>query len=66
LRIQGIVIKEGDPLMIRSRGGLTQIVPANRVAGRQPMKESLMFTPAQLGLTPQNVADLIAFLRAGT
>ena len=66
LRIQGIVIKEGDPLMIRSRGGLTQIVPANRVAARQPMKESLMFTPAQLGLTPQNVADLIAFLRAGT
>jgi hypothetical protein len=30
------------------------------------MKESLMFTPAQLGLTAQNVADLIAFLRAGS
>ena len=64
LRIQGIVIKEGDPLMVRSRGGLTQIVPAKRVASRSPMTESLMYTPAQLGLTSQNVADLIAFLRA--
>jgi putative heme-binding domain-containing protein len=63
LRIQGIVIKEGDPLMVRSRGGLTQIVPAKRVASRSRMTESLMFTPAQLGLTAQNVADLIAFLR---
>ena len=64
VRIQGIVIKEGDPLMVRSRGGLTQIVPAKRVASRSPMTESLMYTPAQLGLTAQNVADLIAFLRA--
>jgi putative membrane-bound dehydrogenase-like protein len=65
LRIQGIVIKEGDPLMVRSRGGLTQIIPATRVAERRRMMESLMFTPAQLGLSAQNVADLIAFLRAG-
>jgi putative heme-binding domain-containing protein len=63
VRIQGIVIKEGDPVMVRSRGGLTQIVPAARVASRTRMTESLMFTPAQLGLTAQNVADLIAFLR---
>jgi putative membrane-bound dehydrogenase-like protein len=64
LRIQGILIKEGDPLMMRSQGGLTQIIPAKRVAARRRMTESLMFSPAQLGLTVQNVADLIAFLRA--
>jgi len=64
LRIQGILIKEGDPLMMRSQGGFTQIIPANRVAERRRMTESLMLTPAQLGLTAQNVADLIAFLRA--
>ena len=28
------------------------------------MKESLMMSAAQLGLTPQDVADLVAFLRA--
>jgi putative membrane-bound dehydrogenase-like protein len=63
LTIQGILIKEGDPLMIRSQGGFTQIVPASRLAGRRRMTDSLMLTAAQLGLTAQDVADLIAFLR---
>jgi putative membrane-bound dehydrogenase-like protein len=62
--IQGVVVKEGDPMMIRSMGGLTQIVPANRVTGRRRLKESMMMSAAQLGLTPQDVADLIAFLRS--
>ena len=62
--IQGVVIKDGDPLMIRSMGGVTQIVPANRLAGRRRMKESLMMSGAQLGLTAQDVADLVAFLRS--
>jgi putative membrane-bound dehydrogenase-like protein len=64
LTIQGVVIKEGDPLMIRNMGGATQIIPANRVASRRRMKESLMMSAAQLGLTAQDVADLVAFLRA--
>ena len=64
LRIQGLLIKEGDPLMMRSQGGITQIIPASRVAGRRRLGSSLMMTPAALGLTAQNVADLIAFLRA--
>jgi len=63
LTIQGLLIKEGDPLMIRSQGGFTQIVPATRVANRRRMTESLMMSAAQLGLTAQDVADLIAFLR---
>ena len=32
LTIQGMLIKEGDPLMMRSMGGVTQIIPADRVA----------------------------------
>jgi putative membrane-bound dehydrogenase-like protein len=64
LTIQGLLIKEGDPLMIRSQGGFTQIVPTNRVASRRRMTDSLMMSAAQLGLTAQDVADLIAFLRA--
>ena len=62
LTIQGILIKEGDPLMIRNMGGVTQIVPANRVATRRRMAESLMMSPSQLALTAQDVADLVAFL----
>jgi len=60
--IQGLLIKEGDPLMMRSMGGLTQIIPADRVASRRRMADSLMMSAAQLGLTTQDVADLVAFL----
>jgi putative membrane-bound dehydrogenase-like protein len=61
--IQGLLIKQGDPLMMRNMGGVTQIIPADRVAARRRMKESLMMSAAQLGLTAQDVADLVAFLR---
>jgi putative membrane-bound dehydrogenase-like protein len=63
LTIQGVLIKQGDPLMMRSMGGLTQIIPADRVASRRRMSESLMMSAGQLGLTAQDVADLVAFLR---
>ena len=63
LTIQGVVIKEGDPLMMRSMGGITQIIPMDRVASRRRIPESLMMSAAQLGLTTQDVADLVAFLR---
>jgi putative membrane-bound dehydrogenase-like protein len=61
--IQGVLIKQGDPVMIRSMGNITQVIPADRITGRRRMKESLMMSAAQLGLTAQDVADLIAFLR---
>jgi putative heme-binding domain-containing protein len=64
LTIQGLQIKQGDPLMMRSMGGVTQIIPADRVATRRPMQRSLMMSAAQLGLTAQDVADLVAFLRS--
>jgi putative heme-binding domain-containing protein len=63
LTIQGLLIKEGDPLMMRSMGGVTQIVPASRVSARERMTRSLMMGAGQLGLSAQDVADLIAFLR---
>jgi putative heme-binding domain-containing protein len=64
LTIQGVLIKEGDPLMMRSMGGITQIIPADRVASRRRMQQSLMMSAAQLGLTAQDVADIVAFLRS--
>jgi putative membrane-bound dehydrogenase-like protein len=64
LTIQGLLIKQGDPLMMRSMGGVTQIVPNNRVAARRNMGTSLMMSAAQLGLTAQDVADLVAWLRS--
>ena len=62
LTIQGVLIKQGDPLMMRSMGGVTQIVPLNRVGSRRRLPGSLMMSAAQLGLTEQDVADVVAFL----
>jgi putative heme-binding domain-containing protein len=64
LTIQGVLSKDGDPLMMRSMGGITQIVPASRVMSRRRTPGSLMMSAAQLGLKPQDVADLVAFLRS--
>ena len=64
LTIQGLLIKQGDPLMMRSMGNVTQLIPANRVAAQRRMNESLMMSAAQLGLNAQDVADLVALLRA--
>lgn len=61
--IQGLVVKDGDPLMVRSMGGLTQVIPQARIAARQRLPRSLMMSAADLGMSPQDVADLIAYLR---
>ena len=62
LTIQGLLIKQGDPLMMRSMGNVDAARSANRVAAKRRMNESLMMSAAQLGLTAQDVADLVAFL----
>jgi putative membrane-bound dehydrogenase-like protein len=62
--IQGVLLKEGDPLMMRSMGGLTQIIPADRVASRRRIPGSMMMSASQLGLSAQDVADVVAFLRS--
>jgi putative membrane-bound dehydrogenase-like protein len=64
LTIQGLLIKEGDPLIVRSMGNVTQTIPADRVASRRRMTQSLMLSAAQLGLSAQDVADIVAFLRS--
>ena len=60
--MHGLVVKDGDPLMVRSMGGVTQTIPADRIASRQRLPRSLMLTAEQLGMTAQDVADLLEFL----
>jgi putative heme-binding domain-containing protein len=62
--IQGVLLKESDPFMMRSMGGVTQIIPGDRVATRRRMPGSLMMSAAQLGLSAQDVADIVAFSRS--
>jgi putative heme-binding domain-containing protein len=64
LIIDGIALGEEDPLVIKSTGGLAQSVPRERIKSITPLGRSLMFAPETLGLTPQAVVDIVAFLQA--
>lgn len=63
LTIQGVVLTDGDIVIIRSLGGQTQYVPRKRIAKRTKMSRSMMLSAAQIGLTAQDIADLIVRLR---
>ena len=62
--IHGLLIATGNPRMIRSMGGMTQLVPAGRIKSQKNMNRSLMLSAAQQALTAQDVADLVAYLKA--
>ena len=63
LTIQGVVLTDGDIVIVRSLGGQTQYVPRKRIAKRTKMSRSMMLSAAQIGLTAQDIADLIVRLR---
>ena len=64
-QIHGRLLTTGDPVVIQSMGGLTQLVPAARIKGspRKPLGRSLMLSADQLGLSAQDVADIVAYLK---
>ena len=62
--IHGVVIAEGDPVIIKSMAGQTQMVPKNRIKSKKKLNRSLMFSADMLGLTPQTLADIVAYLQS--
>lgn len=64
-QIHGMLLTEGKIMIVRSMGGQTQYVPQARVKSRKKMDRSLMMSATQLGLTAQDVADVVAYLRTG-
>lgn len=61
--IQGITEAHGDPAIVLSQGGLSQMIPRSKVKASKQMKRSLMLSAEQLGLTAQDVADVVAFMK---
>ena len=51
------------PTVIQSAGGLTQLIPNIRIEKKHEFKRSLMFDPATLGLSAQDIANIAAWLR---
>lgn len=64
LTISGMILSSGDPVMIKCMGGLVQTVPKERIASMKKMERSLMYPPQQLGLTPQAISDIVAYLKS--
>ena len=62
-RIDGLLLSGGDPAIIQSAGGLTQMVPAAAIKERRRFGRSLMLGAEQLGLSPQQIADVVAYLK---
>jgi putative heme-binding domain-containing protein len=44
-------------------GGATQTVPKGRIQSQKKLGRSLMMSADQLGMTAQDVADVVAFLK---
>lgn len=62
--VTGMVLSNGDPLIVKCMGGVVQTIPKSRVKSVEPLGRSLMYDPANLGLTPQAVVDIAAYLRS--
>ncbi len=61
--IDGHIISDGDPVVIIATGGVTQRVPKKQIASRKDMDRSLMFGADQLGMSAQDVADVVEWLK---
>ena len=61
--IHGLLLADADPVIIMSTGGITQTVPNNRIKEKKPLGRSLMLSAEQMGMGPQELADIAAFLR---
>lgn len=63
--IHGMILTEGDIMIIRSMGGQNQYVAKSRIKSRRKLDHSMMLSATQLALTAQDVADIVAYLRGG-
>ncbi|WP_395748593.1 PVC-type heme-binding CxxCH protein [Prosthecobacter sp.] len=63
--IHGMVLTEGDIMIVRSMGGQNQYVAKSRIKSRRKLDHSMMLSATQLGLNAQEVADIVAYLRSG-
>lgn len=64
VRIHGIILSQGDPVIIKSMAGTTQTVPKNRIKKVSKLNRSLMFSAYQLGMQPQDLIDVIGYLQS--
>ena len=62
--IHGLTLSTKNPLIVQSQGGIVQVISSSRLEAIEPLGRSLMLSADQLGLSAQNVADLLAYFKA--
>jgi putative heme-binding domain-containing protein len=62
-RIDGHIVADGNPVVIQSTGGVIQRVPKGQISERKDLDRSLMLGADQLGLSAQDVADVVEWLK---
>ncbi len=62
--IQGFVISEGNPLVLRVFGGADVAIDQDKIASRKDLHYSFMPSAASLDLSPENVANMVAYLKS--
>ena len=62
--IDGQILGDGATVKIRSTGGLTQDVPKDMIRNNYAMDRSLMLSADQLGLSAQDVADIVEWMKS--
>ena len=60
--IDGVVLSEADPVIVKSMGGPVQAIPKNKVKEIKRLGRSLMFNADMMGLDHQALADIAAYL----
>lgn len=62
--LQGMVTSHGDPMVMLSMGGISQMIPQERIDKLNWYGRSLMLSADQLGLSEQDVADIVTYLKS--
>ena len=62
--IEGFVISEGNPLVLRIFGGADTAIDTDNIASREKLDHSFMPSAASLDISAENVAHLVAYLKS--
>jgi len=60
----GFLLADGDPVVLKDTGGKRHVIPAGEIEARTKQTVSTMPDGVALGLSAQDLADLLEFLRA--
>lgn len=58
----GFVVGDGETVILKDVGGQQHSVPADKIRSRQELSQSIMPAGGALGLSAQDLADLVSFL----